>query len=58
MTTPAEIASKDPERAEIERLFAEWTAAGHVPEYPTTCRTAKTMATLAESNAATWKDRR
>lgn len=58
MTTAAEIAHKEAERAEIQALFADWQAKGGIPQLVTTCRAEKTMATMAESNAATWRDRK
>lgn len=58
MVTASEIAMKDPERAEIERLFADWIAAGNLPELSVTCRQEKTMQTMRQFNACTWEDRK
>jgi len=58
MTTAAQIAMKDAERAEIERLFADWTAAGNMPELSVSCRQEKTMMNMRELNACTWEDRK
>jgi hypothetical protein len=58
VTTSAEIAHKDAERAELEALMADWQAQGGIPQLVTTCRQEKAMATMAEANAATWRDRK
>lgn len=57
MTTAAEIAHKDAERAELEALMADWQAKGGIPQLVTTCRAEKTMATMREANVAAWEGR-
>lgn len=58
MNLTNEIRAHDAERAEIERLFAQWTAAGNLPELVTTCRPEKTMTTMAQQNVASWENGR
>lgn len=53
-----DVRARDPERAELQRQFDEWRAAGNLPELVTTCRPEKMAPSQSERNAATWENRK